>query len=200
MGYFTSISSDAFQEMQFEAGVLLKDFDPSSPSAPADTDYVCSTTGGITVNCKPNYIDLGEDVDNVPTNTKELKQIKDWTVGLTTTALNVSKDVILLALGAADTSGDKITPRRNLKLTDFTDEIWWVGERTDGGLAAVCIKNVLSSGGFSLKTTKSGKGNLTLELDGHVSLDAQDEVPAEFYVMEGENTAGGTTGGTTGTT
>jgi hypothetical protein len=51
------------------------------------------------------------------------------------TSLGTSTANIRLALGAADidaTSG-KITPRRDLKQTDFSD-IWWVGDRADGGL------------------------------------------------------------------
>ena len=51
------------------------------------------------------------------------------------------------------------------------------------GMAAVCLKNVLSSGGFSLKTAKNGKGQMTVELQGHVSLKNVTECPMEFYVQ-----------------
>ena len=52
----------------------------------------------------------------------------------------------------------------------------------ENGLAAICLKNVLSSGGFSLKTVKNGKGQITVELQGHVSLQNATECPMEFYV------------------
>ena len=45
------------------AGILLKQFDPSSPTDPADEDIITATTGGINVVCQPTYSDFGEDVD-----------------------------------------------------------------------------------------------------------------------------------------
>ena len=99
------------------------------------------------------------------------------------TALGTSADNIRLALGAADVATNKITPRRDLKQSDFSD-IWWVGDRADGGCVAIQLKNALSTGGFSLQTTKSGKGKISCELTGHVSIDAQDEMPMIFYSID----------------
>ena len=45
MGRFTVIPQDAFSGLQLDAGVLLKKFDPAKPSAPADADIICATTG-----------------------------------------------------------------------------------------------------------------------------------------------------------
>lgn len=202
MGMFTAVSSEAFNELQVDAGMLLKQFNPASPSAPADSDIICATTGGVNVTCIPTYSDYGEDVDNVPNNMMEFKHLDSWECKFSTTCLGVTPESIRLSLGAADIDGTdatKVTPRRDLKLDDFDDEIWWVGDKADGGLAAVKLINVLSSGGFSLQTTKNGKGQLTLELMGHVSINNQTTMPMEFYATEG--TSGGTTGGTTsGTT
>lgn len=182
MGIFTAISSTAFQELQTDAGMLLKTFDPDNPASPADADIICATTGGINPTCVPQYSDYGEDVDNVPANMMELKHLDGWQCGIATTCLNMTASSIKLALGAADIDGNKITPRRDLELTDFEDEVWWVGDISGGGMAAIKLMNVLSSGGFSLQTTKNGKGQIAISLMGHVSLDAQNVVPMEFYV------------------
>ena len=88
-----------------------------------------------------------------------------------------------LALGAADIDGSdttKIIPRRDLKQSDFTD-LWWVGDKADGGLVAVQLKNALSTSGFSLKTTKNGKGQIDTEFTGHVSIEDQNTMPMVFY-------------------
>jgi len=200
MGVFTKIPQNTFDELQVEAGMVLKDFDPSSPAAPAEADIVTATTGGISVSCVPTFSDFGEDIDNCPVNMMELKRIESWEVTMTFTALSVSADVIKLALGAADITGtEKVTPRRELELTDFST-LWWVGDRSDGGFAAVKISNALSTGGFSLQTTKSGKGQISCTITGHVSINAQDVVPAEFYSAEPVTSGGGTTGGNTGGT
>lgn len=177
---FTVIPQDTFDGMQLDAGVLLNKFDPAKPAAPADSDIICATTGGINVTCVPTFSDLGEDVDNCPANMKELKHLDSWECKMSYTALGTSPEAIRLALGCADVTGNKILPRRNLKQTDFAD-LWWVGDRADGGCVAVKLKNALSTGGFSLQTTKNGKGQTSCELTGHVSVSAQDEMPMEFY-------------------
>ena len=87
---------------------------------------------------------------------------------------------IRLSLGAADIVDGKVIPRRSVKLTDFSD-VWWVGDRADGGMVAIRLMNALSTGGFSLQTTKNGKGQVSMELTGHVSIKDQDTMPMEFY-------------------
>lgn len=183
MSKFTVIPKDTFSGMQLGAGVLLKTFNPTSVAAPQDTDIICATTGGINLTCVPTYSDLGEDVDNCPVNMKELKHLDGWECKMSFTALGTSADNIRLALGAADVATNKITPRRDLKQSDFSD-IWWVGDRADGGCVAIQLKNALSTGGFSLQTAKSGKGQISCELTGHVSIDAQDEMPMIFYSID----------------
>lgn len=190
MGKATVIPQNAFEALQVEAGVLLTSFDPTSPVI-ADDAIVCATTGGITVTAKPTYSDYFEDVDNAPDNVMEGKRLDGWECSLSTTGLGTSPALIKLALGAADIDSEntsKIIPRRDLELTDFTSSIWWVGDRADGGLVACQLLNALSTDGFSLKTTKKGKGQTGLTLMGHVSINAQDVVPMVFYSIDPEET------------
>lgn len=186
MGAYTKIPQDTFDTLQLDAGILLKNFNPAQPATVADADIICATTGGINVTAVPSFSDLGEDVDNCPNNTKELKHLDSWECKFGFTSLTVSEDVIKLSLGCADkdASAHKVTPRASLSQSDFTD-LWWVGDMADGGFAAVKAKNMLSTSGLSLQTTKNGKGQLACELTGHVSINAQNEVPMEFYVIEG---------------
>jgi hypothetical protein len=186
MGMFTVIPQDTFSALQMDAGVLLKTFNPASPAAPADENIICATTGGINPTCIPSYSDFGEDVDNVPNNMKEFKHLDGWDCKISTTGLGTSPELIKLALGAADidgTNSSMIVPRRDLAQTDFSD-IWWVGDRADGGCVAIQLKNALSTGGFSLQTTKNGKGQVSIELTGHVSIAAQSVVPMVFYSID----------------
>ena len=185
MGKFTKVSQDAFKEIQLEAGLVLNQFDPTGATDVEDAHIVCATTGGIEIACKPTFTDYGEDIDNVPNNMLEFKEVDGWDCSISFTALNASASVIKLALGAADSADGKITPRFDLAEGD-TKDIWWVGERADGGFVACCLKNALSTEGLALKTTKKGKGQLSCTLTGHVSIAAQDVVPMEFYVQEGE--------------
>ena len=184
MNKFVKVSENAFKEIQLEAGLILKTFDPTGATDVQDADIVCATTGGISITCKPTYTDYGSDIDNVPANMLEFKEVDGWDCSIGFTALNASASVIKLALGAADVSDNKITPRFDMSASDASD-VWWVGERADGGFVACCLKNAMSTDGLTLKTTKNGKGQLSCTLTGHVSINAQDVVPMEFYVQEG---------------
>ncbi len=184
---FTQIPQDTFSAMQLEAGMLLNNFDPASAGAPADEDIICATTGGISISCTPEYSDMGEDVDNAPVNVKELMKLDRWVCTIGFTALSTSAEFIKTALGAADAEGNKITPRRDLSQSDFKD-IWWVGDKAGGGWVAVKLLNALSTSGLSMQTSKSGKGQISVTLTGHVSIDAQDVVPMEFYTSQEEAT------------
>lgn len=183
MGKFTVIPKDTFEKMQLNAGVLLKTFAPENVAAPQDTDIICPTTGGISVTCKATYRDAGADVDNCPESTKELMQLTGWECKLGFTSLDTSPESIKMSLGAADVEGNKIIPRRDLKQSDFSD-VWWVGDRADGGVVAVQVKNALSTGGFSLKTEKNGNGQNACELTGHVSINDQNTMPMVFYSID----------------
>ena len=189
MAKFTVIPENTFDGLQLDAGVLLNKFNPATPNAPADEDIICATTGGINVSCVPTFSDFGEDVDNCPVNMKELKHLDSWECKMSFTSLGTSAESIKLALGCADITAaeSKITPRKDFEQTDFSD-IWWVGDKANGGLVAVQLKNALSTSGFTLQTTKNGKGQITVELTGHVSINAQQTMPMVFYSIDPEYT------------
>lgn len=182
MGRFTRIPSDTFEQLQTDAGILLYNFNLETEGFSED-DIICPTTGGINAACVPTFSDMGKDVDNCPANMMELMHLDSWACTLSFTSLGTSPRSIRLALGCADIDSEnpaKIVPRMGLDQKDFSN-VWWVGDRADGGMVAVLLKNALSTSGFSLQTTKAGKGNTSVTLTGHVSIDAQAVVPMEFY-------------------
>lgn len=190
MGRYTVMPENTFDALQLDAGVLLKQFDVEAASQGqqgfVDADILCATTGGVNPTCVPTYSDFAEDVDNAPMNVKEFKHLDSWECKMTTTGLGTSPELIKMQLGAADiVDGTKIVPRRNLAQTDFSD-LWWVGDKANGGFVAIQIKNALSTGGFSIQTTKNAKGQLSLEITGHVSLANQNEVPMVFYSIDAD--------------
>lgn len=184
MGRFTKIPQNAFAALQMDAGVLLNTFDPTDPEI-SDSAIITATTGGITVTCEPTYSDFAEDVDNAPNNLKEFKHLDGWNCTIETTALGTSQELIRWSLGAADVDvvTGAIKPRRDLDQEDFAD-LWWVGDRADGGFVAIKLINALSTAGFTLTTTKNGKGNIGITLTGHVSLSNQETMPMEFYSVD----------------
>lgn len=199
MGVFTLVSEDAFDELQLDAGVLLSTFDITDPyTVPSSADIIATTTGGINPTCVPSYEDLAEDVDNVPNNMKEFKKLSGWDCGMGFSSIKFNAENIAWSLGASETTTGtgykKIVPRRDLKQADFKD-IWWVGDKANGGAVAIKLINALSTGGLNIQTTKNGKGTNAITLTGHVSIDAQDTMPMEFYDIDPPS---GATGATTG--
>lgn len=197
---FTRIPETAFKNLQLNAGILLKQFTPSTAEI-TETDLLGATTGGVAFTATPTYTDYGEDIDNAPVNVLELKRLDSWAVTMSGTFITLTPDLAKILVGAADVdSGDdtKIVPRNDVKSTDFQD-IWWVGDYSEinddgtetgkAGFVAIHMLNGLSTGGFQLQSNNRGKGNFAFEFTGHYSIDAQDTVPFEVYVSEGTEDA-----------
>jgi len=190
---FTRIPTNTFQNLAMNAGVIATDFTPGTGTLD-EADILGATTGGLTVTCVPEFEDMGEDIDNCPKNTKELKKITGWTVTASGTLVTINADAAKRLIGAATVASGKITPDADLDPTattgDFGD-IWIVGDYSDkngatnGGYVACHILNALSTGGFSLVTADQEKAQFAFEFTGHVSISAQDTVPFELYIKAG---------------
>lgn len=183
---YTKVSQDAIDTLQLNAGCLLSTFDVNNPyTPPASENIIATTTGGINPTCEPEFEDFGEDIDNVPNNMKEFKQRTGWNCAMSFTSIKFNAENTAWGLGSSETSTltngvKKIVPKRDVSLTDFKD-IWWVGDKVNGGAFAVRLMNALSTGGLNMQSTKNGKGTIQMKITGHVSIDAQDTVPMEFY-------------------
>lgn len=176
------ITKDQLDEMQIDAGVLCRNFDIDNPAL-EEQEIICATTGGISLDITPSYEDTGKDVYMMEPNTAEMILLTGWTVGIDFTSISTGAAFIAFALGAAD-SGTSINPRTDLQESDFSD-LWWIGDRVDGGLVAVRLINALSDGGFSLQTGSNAKGGISLHLTAHGSLEGDSEaVPVEIYSIE----------------
>lgn len=186
---YTKIPETAFQNIQLNAGVLLSSFTPET-AAVANEAIIGATTGGVNFTATPTFSDYGEDIDNCPKNMKELKKLDSWEISMSGTYVTVDANAVKSLVGAADVSGNKITPRNDVLLSDFTD-VWWVGDysdkngETNGGFVAIHMMNALSTGGFAIKSSDNGKGNFAFTYTAHYSMNAQDTVPFEVYVKAG---------------
>jgi len=191
---FTKIPTNTFSHLQMNAGIMLTTFNTEDGSYEAE-NILGATTGGLNVTLTPTFSDFGEDIDNCPKNTKELKRIDDYEAKISGTFVTASKELVKRLAVAAELSGNKVTPRNTLNNSDFAD-LYWVGDYTnvnDGtnaGFIAIKLMNALSTGGFQIQTTDKGKGQFAFEFTGHYSIDAQDIVPLEIYVKEGTTVNG----------
>ena len=189
---FTKIPENTFRELQINAGILVKNFDPETAEI---EDLIGATSGGINFTATPTYSDWGDDIDNCPKNTMELKKLESWEVTMTGTIISVTKDLakMLVAVGDVDSDDEThIIPRNDIELTDF-ESIWWVGDYSDvntgenAGFMAIKLFNALSTGGFAIQSSDKAKGQFAFTYTGHYSINAQDVVPYEIYVKSGSS-------------
>lgn len=184
---FTQIPSDTFEKLQLNAGIIVDDFTPATGVV---GNLIGATTGGVSFSATPTFSDFGEDIDNCPNNTKELKKIDYYEVTMGGTFVTVSASVAKTLTGAADNTDGHIVPRHELKDADF-DDVWWIGDYSDkngatnGGFLAIHLMNALNTDGFQIASNDNGKGNFAFTFAGHYSIDDPDTVPFEIYIQAG---------------
>lgn len=191
---FTKIPESTFQMLQLNAGVLLSSFDPTAPAV-VDSAILGATSGGINFSASQSFLDFGADIDNCPKNTKQLKRLEDWDIKLTGSFATVNAALVERLVGVGDLASNKVTPRRDVQLSDFRD-LWWVGDYSDmngengGGFVAIHMMSTLSTGGFQAQSADKEKTKFSFEFTAHFSMDAQDTVPFEIYVQAGSDAPG----------
>lgn len=190
---FTKIPKTTFDEIQLNAGILLKSFEPSTAEVNVE-DILGATTGGFKFADALTFTDMGDDIDNCPKNMKELKKLESHEVTASGTYITVNAALVASLVAAADVDETKITPRNDVLSTDFSD-LWWVGDysskngETKGGFIAIHMMNTLNTGGFQIQTGDRAKGQFAFEYMAHYSMEKQDEVPYEVYIKAGEEEA-----------
>lgn len=201
MQKYTQVPADTFEKLQLNAGILVDDF---TPATGVIGNILGATTGGIQFATNPSFIDFGEDIDNVPNGTKELKHLEYFDPAMSGTFLTCSPALVKSLVGAADvsaTDSTKVVPRAELLAADF-DDVWWIGDYSDvntgddAGFIAIHLMNALNTAGFQIQSTKNNKGQLAFEYHGHYSIEDMETVPFEIFVKAGESEPSGATGAT----
>lgn len=196
MAKFTQIPANTFKKLQLNAGILTTEFDPATGELTA-SNIIGATSGGVSFEATPSFSDFGEDIDNCPKNTKELKRLDSWEAKMSGSFVTMDTTAAVSVIGtAAVASGDqtKVVPRNSVHAEDFKD-IWWVGDYSDvnddgssagkAGFIAVKLINALSTGGFKIQSGDKAKGTFEFEYTGHYSIENTDIVPFELYIKAG---------------
>ena len=196
MAKFTQIPTDTFKKLQLGAGILTAKFDPATGALTA-SNIIGATSGGVAFEATPSFTDFGEDIDNCPKNTKELKRLDSWEAKMSGSFVTMDTNVATSVIGTAAVAGSdqtKVVPRNSVDAKDFED-IWWVGDYSDvnedgsstgkAGFIAIRLINALSTGGFKIQSGDKAKGTFEFEYTGHYSLENINTVPFELYIHAG---------------
>lgn len=198
---YTRIPVNTFQKLQLNAGVVASDFDPKTGEIDEGA-LIGATNGGVNFVATPTDSDFADGIDNAPPNMKELKHRDYWTATMSGNFVTVDVESCKRLIGGADidlSDPTHIIPRNDLLDEDFQD-LWWIGDYSnvnmDGtengkaGFIAIHLMNALSTGGFQLQSANRDKGQFAFTFTGHYSLEDQDKVPFEVYIMDGEDGGG----------
>lgn len=196
MAKFTQIPTDTFKKLQLNAGILTTEFDPATSELSA-SNIIGATSGGVSFEATPSFTDFGEDIDNCPKNTKELKKLDSWEAKMSGSFVTMDTNVATSVIGTAAVASDdptKVVPRNSVEAQDFKN-IWWVGDYSDinedgssagkAGFIAIKLINALSTGGFKIQSGDKAKGTFDFEYTGHYSSENIDTVPFEIYIKAG---------------
>ena len=190
---FTQVPTDTFENLVLNAGILVDEF---TPATGVIGNILGATTGGIEFSTNPTYTDFGEDIDNVPANTKQLKRLQSFDPTMSGTFLTVDTTALKSLIGAADIASDttKVVPRDQLVAADF-DDVWWVGDYSDknvdaesthtAGYIAIHLMNALNTAGFKITSSKDNKAQMAFEYHGHYDISNISTPPFEIYVKAG---------------
>ena len=191
---FTQVPTDTFENLVLNAGILVDEF---TPATGVIGNILGATTGGIEFSTNPTFIDFGEDIDNVPANTKQLKRLQSFDPTMSGTFLTVDTAAVKSLIGAADigtSDTTKVVPRDQLVAADFED-VWWVGDYSDknvddesthtAGYIAIHLMNALNTAGFKITSSKDNKAQMAFEYHGHYDISNISTPPFEIYVKAG---------------
>jgi hypothetical protein len=142
-----------------------------------------ATSGGgeFTYSVKTRQI----KIDGVKGNAKGLQVVESVEITIKANMLEATPENLRLAVnGSVDTTGleyDVISGKTTIELTDYIDNIAWVG-RLSGSLLPVIIviKNALSTGGLKLKQEDNKEGVIPLEFTAHFDPASPTTVPFEI--------------------
>ena len=188
---YTKVAADTFQKLALNAGLICKSFVPATGTV---SQILGATSGGVSFASNPTYVDFGEDIDNVPANTKQMKQLQAFDPTMSGTLLTIDAATAKTLVAVADIDANdstKVIPRSQLKQSDFHD-IWWVGDYSDvntgasAGYIAIHIMDALNVTGLQTQSGKNAKMTIPFEFHGHYDIEDEDqEPPFEIFVKSG---------------
>jgi len=199
-GHTSAIRNETFENLQLNAGIILKDCDYSEianagtlktaiEAAVAGTTGALGTIVGATRG--GGSFTVTREMRSPEVDGKRYGFVGDTFVDsveaqLSTTLIEMTPDNLVDAFGSATktTSGAKTTIKLGTAIDteDYLENICWVGDISDGRYVLICLKNALNQADFSLTWTDKGEGTLPVEFHAKQS-DVNDYDYAPFEII-----------------
>jgi len=187
---FSGYTAKTAENLLLDAGAFFVNFNVGTDTF--DTAVLAgkllgATRGGGEFEATPEMRPI--EVDGVKGVAKGLQVIDSWEVKLVANVLEITKEGLQRALTSSevdtttDPKYDIIKAKNDIELTDYIDNITYVGKKT-GATDPVIIQvyNALNTSGLKLQTQDKGEAVIAMEFVGHYDVEDLDSPPfAIFY-------------------
>lgn len=189
MAILSAFTKDTAKNMQLDAGLLVRGLTDilNFNGTIADEKKLGATSGGASFSATPEMRNIFEGIDGAKGNYKDGNVIDNWEITLTATVKEMTAKNLQLAMATADIKSDDdkfdvLTPRMEVKSTDYIDNICWLGTMNGSTEPMIIeLKNVMNTNGISFTAEDKGSGSVELELKAHFDLSKPNEVPFNIY-------------------
>lgn len=200
MQMVTPVTAETFKDLNFNAGMLLKNFDFASAtdatslmalivSAEVQRDsWLGATKGGINVQENKSYWSPSMDGRRMPF--KGEKQFDTAEPKVTGTLVQYTPRNVKAISGAAEITGEntnvvKVQPLANIREGDYFDNVVFVGNVGSDGLYVAEIKNALCTSGMNSQSTDKDIGTMPFEFTAHADSPVfTEELPISYYFFK----------------
>lgn len=189
MKKYSGFTTETAKSLLLNAGAYFKNYDVSTDdfdSAVAAGKLIGATKGGGEFSAVPEIRQI--EVDGVAGRAKGLETIDSWDIYLKANVLEVKETTIQsgLAASSVDTSTntdyDIITASNNLEVSDYIDNITWVGTLSGSNKPVIIqIFNALNTEGLKFSTTDKAEATISLTFYAHYTQDDLDTPPFKIY-------------------
>lgn len=185
---FSGFNATTAEKLLLDAGAFFKNFvvgTDTFDSAVTANKLIGATSGGGTFSAVPTIRQI--PIDGVKGAAKGLEVIDEWVVTLMANVKEVSPESIQLALGAATIEDGpvgykKISANNYIELTDYVDNVVWVGKLSGADTPVIIeVLNAISLGGITLNMADKSEGLIPTTFTGHYEADDLDTPPFNIY-------------------
>lgn len=189
MKKYSGFTTETAKSLLLNAGAYFKNYDVSTDdfdSAVAAGKLIGATKGGGEFSAVPEIRQI--EVDGVAGRAKGLETIDSWDIYLKANVLEVKEATIQSGLAASsvdtstNTNYDIITASNNLEVSDYIDNITWVGTLSGSDKPVIIqIFNALNTEGLKFSTTDKAEATISLTFYAHYTQDDLDTPPFKIY-------------------
>ncbi len=186
MKTYSGFTGDTAKHLLLDSGAFFKNFNVGTDtfeSAKAAGKLIGATSGGGEFSAVPESRQI--EIDGVKGRAKGLTTIDSWEVYLKATFVEVKPDLIKMTLGSgqAETVGSNtvITAKNNIELTDYINNITWVGTLSGSDTPVIIqVYNALATDGLTFSFEDKNQAGIEVTFYGSYTQEDLDTPPFEI--------------------